>query len=61
MLTKEIWKGYLSDPELEFEFRYLVTGNLITVMTPFLLLFDLFFIVPEIIIYRKKKKDGSTK
>lgn len=60
MLTKGVWELYIRDAE-EFDMQTLIIGNLITVMTPFLLLFDLFFIVPEIIVYRKKKKDGSTK
>lgn len=60
MLTKGVWELYIRDAE-EFDMQTLVIGNLITVMTPFLLLFDLFFIVPEIIVYRKKKKDGSAK
>lgn len=51
MLTKNMWKLYLNE-NLEFCISDLIAGNLLIIVTPLTLLFDLFFIIPEIIIYK---------
>ena len=51
MLTKNMWKLYLNG-NLEFCISDLIAGNLLIIVTQLTLLFDLFFIIPEIIIYK---------
>lgn len=52
MLTKNMWKIYVNS-DLEFCLMDLIGGNLLILITPLTLLFDLIFIVPEILIYRR--------
>lgn len=52
MLTKNMWNLYIDQYILEFDIPTLITGNLLVFLTPITLMFDLCFIVPEIIIYK---------
>lgn len=56
MLTKDMWKMYW-ESDLEFTFECCMAGLALILFTPFALLYDLVFMIPEIIIYLKNKED----
>lgn len=58
MITKSMWKTYC-EGEAEFTANSLITGNLLVVITPLTLVLDLFFIVPELILFRKGKNERT--
>ena len=52
MLTKEMWEVFVGNCVLEFNFITLIGLTLLILITSITLVFDLLFIIPEIIIYR---------
>lgn len=56
MLTKQMWKMYW-DGNLEFSFECLMAGLALMLFTPVALIFDLIFMIPEIIIYKKNEEE----
>ena len=52
MLTKGMWEVFVGNRVLEFNFITLIGLTLLILITSITLVFDLLFIIPEIIIYR---------
>lgn len=55
MLTRDMWKLYI-DSGLEFKFDCLMAGLSLVIFTPFALVFDLIFAIPEIIMHLTTKE-----
>lgn len=56
MLTKSMWNMYWNS-DLEFRFDCLMAGLALMLFTPVALIFDLIFMIPEIIIYKKNEEE----
>jgi len=61
MFTYRMWRVYMDDPFLKFSLTDLICGNLLILCTIPALILDLFFIIPEIIIYRKESYERTRK